>query len=85
MNATATDLWPAAAIWPTQDDLPPAGSAALPETPLRVLHVIPALGQGGAERLLADLVRHAPDGLVHRIISLTDQPAFFDGSYRDPG
>ncbi|WP_431269963.1 glycosyltransferase [Dankookia sp. P2] len=49
-----------------------------PAAPLRVLHLIPALGQGGAERLLAELVRHTPRLLHHRIISLTDQPAFFD-------
>ncbi|TDH61046.1 glycosyltransferase [Dankookia rubra] len=46
--------------------------------PLRVLHVVPALGQGGAERLLAELVRHTRRLLTHRIVSLTDQPAFFD-------
>lgn len=45
---------------------------------MRILHVIPALGQGGAERLLAELVRHTPRVLSHRIISLTDQSPFFD-------
>lgn len=45
---------------------------------MRLVHVIPALGQGGAERLLAELIRHTAHRVTHRIITLTAEPPFFD-------
>ncbi len=42
-----------------------------------VLHIIPAIGQGGAERLLSDIVARAGRRAEHRILTLTDMPAFF--------
>jgi glycosyltransferase involved in cell wall biosynthesis len=46
--------------------------------PHSVLHVIPAIGQGGAERLLSELVRRAPGHVRHHILSLTDDQTPFD-------
>lgn len=46
--------------------------------PQSVLHVIPAIGQGGAERLLSELVRRAPAHVRHHVISLTDDRSPFD-------
>jgi glycosyltransferase involved in cell wall biosynthesis len=45
---------------------------------LRVLHIITALGQGGAVRLLADLISHSSSGFSHQVVSLTDETPFFD-------
>ncbi|WP_187829934.1 glycosyltransferase [Siccirubricoccus phaeus] len=45
---------------------------------LRVLHVVPTVDQGGAQKLLADLVSHAPPWATHRIIALTGDPPFFE-------
>ncbi|WP_135470558.1 glycosyltransferase [Crenalkalicoccus roseus] len=47
-------------------------------SPLRVLHIIPALQQGGAERLLAELVTRAGEGLTHSVLTLTGDRPFFD-------
>src|ERR1051326_7916021 len=44
---------------------------------LRVLHVIPALGQGGAERLLADLVSRMED-IEHHVLVMIREPPFFN-------
>jgi glycosyltransferase involved in cell wall biosynthesis len=43
-----------------------------------VLHIITALGQGGAVRLLADLISHSGSGFAHQVVSLTDETPFFD-------
>jgi glycosyltransferase involved in cell wall biosynthesis len=45
--------------------------------PPLVVHVIPALGQGGAERLLSDIIAHAAGRAEHRILALTDTAPFF--------
>lgn len=46
--------------------------------PLRVLHILPSLGQGGAERLLAELVARGEGEVEHRVLTITRGPAFFD-------
>jgi len=43
-----------------------------------VLHIITALGQGGAVRLLADLIAHGSSGVAHQVVSLTNETPFFD-------
>lgn len=45
---------------------------------MHVVHVIPALRQGGAERLLADLVRRSPSGLRHTVVTLLDEEPFYE-------
>ena len=49
---------------------------------LRVLHIIPTLGPGGAERLLGDLTRRTSPAIEHVIVSMTDDPPFFPVSCR---
>lgn len=41
--------------------------------PLRVLHVITGLGQGGAESVLFRLATHAGEPVEHVVVSLTDE------------
>ncbi|MGU9982518.1 glycosyltransferase [Phreatobacter sp. HK31-P] len=48
------------------------------ENPHSVLHIIPAVGQGGAERLLSELVRRAPAHVRHHVLSLTNDQTPFD-------
>jgi len=49
---------------------------------LRVCHVIPALGPGGAERVLADLTNAPSARVAHSIIAMTaDSPAY---QFRSP-
>ncbi|MFC7474689.1 glycosyltransferase [Dankookia sp. GCM10030260] len=67
----AADLHVGAAWSFRQPAAPSAGR------PLRIVHVVPAIGQGGAERVLAELVRHTPH-VLHRIVTLTAGPPFFD-------
>ena len=43
-----------------------------------MLHIITALGQGGAVRLLADLIAHGSSGVAHQVVSLTNETPFFD-------
>ena len=43
---------------------------------LRILHIVPGLGQGGAERVLAELCRQG--GAEHEVLSLTAGAPFFD-------
>ena len=50
-----------------------AGSAAMSARPLRVLHVITGLGQGGAESVLFRLATHAGEPVEHVVVSLTDE------------
>jgi glycosyltransferase involved in cell wall biosynthesis len=52
--------------------------ASMSGAPLRILHVIAGLDQGGAEAVLARLVGVGDPGLRHQIVSLTD-----DGYYGD--
>jgi glycosyltransferase involved in cell wall biosynthesis len=62
-------------------DLSRLDPAPLPTTdaqPVRVLHIIPALGQGGAERLLAELLARGAGRVRHSVLTLLDQPPFFD-------
>jgi glycosyltransferase involved in cell wall biosynthesis len=44
----------------------------------RVLHVIPSLGQGGAERVLASLLRCQRSSVDHHILSLLSDAPFFN-------
>jgi glycosyltransferase involved in cell wall biosynthesis len=43
---------------------------------MKVLHVVPSLEQGGAERLLRLLVEFAPPGREHVVATLLDRPVF---------
>ncbi len=45
---------------------------------LRILHVTPALTQGGAERVLAELCAGGGDRAEHEVLSLTAGAPFFD-------
>ena len=47
--------------------------AAMSARPLRVLHVITGLGQGGAESVLFRLATHAGEPVEHVVVSLTDE------------
>jgi glycosyltransferase involved in cell wall biosynthesis len=49
---------------------------------IKVLHIIPTLGAGGAERLLGDLTRRTSPAIEHIIVSMTDDPPFFPVSCR---
>lgn len=42
-----------------------------------VVHLIPAVGQGGAERLLSEIVQRADGRAEHHILAMTDTPPFF--------
>ena len=44
--------------------------------PLRVLHVISGLGQGGAEAVLCRLVESTPGEVRHMVVSLTDEGVY---------
>lgn len=44
---------------------------------LRVLHIAPDLGQGGAERVLWQMARRSGDGMDHRLLLMQDR-VFFD-------
>jgi glycosyltransferase involved in cell wall biosynthesis len=43
-----------------------------------VLHVIPSLRQGGAEKILSTVVTRLMDGYRHHIVTLLDDAPFFD-------
>jgi glycosyltransferase involved in cell wall biosynthesis len=51
--------------------IPPAGKAT-------VLHIIPSLRQGGAERILSTVVTRTSDLYRHHIVTLLDGEPFFD-------
>jgi glycosyltransferase involved in cell wall biosynthesis len=51
--------------------IPPAGKAT-------ILHIIPSLGQGGAERILSTVVTRTADRYRHHILTLLDGEPFFD-------
>jgi glycosyltransferase involved in cell wall biosynthesis len=51
--------------------------AGVQDVKLRVLHVIPSLGQGGAERLLADLISAQGSETDHHVIKLLAGEPFF--------
>ena len=44
----------------------------------RVMHVITGVGQGGAEKILSDVVARRPEGSDHFVVSLSAGPPFFD-------
>ncbi len=46
------------------------------DRPLRILHVITGLGQGGAEAVLLRLVLGAADPSLHTVVSLTDEGVY---------
>jgi glycosyltransferase involved in cell wall biosynthesis len=46
--------------------------------PPRVLHIVPTLGQGGAERVLSNLVTGTTGRAGHEVITILNRPAFFD-------
>ena len=43
-----------------------------------ILHIIPSLRQGGAEKILSTVVSQMTDAYAHRIITLLDDAPFFD-------
>jgi glycosyltransferase involved in cell wall biosynthesis len=43
-----------------------------------ILHIIPSLQQGGAERILSDVVTQMVGDHHHHIVTLLDEPPFFD-------
>lgn len=43
-----------------------------------ILHIIPSLRQGGAEKILSTIVTRTTDAYAHHIITLLDDPPFFD-------
>ncbi|ADK86125.1 glycosyl transferase group 1 [Desulfarculus baarsii DSM 2075] len=45
---------------------------------MKILHVIPSLGQGGAEKMLALLVNHPAPGQEHHIATFIDGAPFYD-------
>ena len=53
------------------------GSSASQITP-RVMHVITGAGQGGAEKILSDIVARRPEGSDHFVLSLASGQPFFD-------
>ena len=44
----------------------------------RILHIIPSLRQGGAEKILSTVVTQTADAYAHQIVTLLDDPPFFD-------
>ncbi len=48
--------------------------------PLVVLHIIPTMGQGGAERLLHALASAPAEGQRHIVLTLFDESLFTDGA-----
>lgn len=53
-------------------------SVAGSEASLRVMHVITSAAQGGAQRLLSDIIARRPEGSEHSVLSLTEGDPFFD-------
>ena len=49
---------------------------------MKILHVIESLDDGGAERVLLDIVRHAPEDAEHSILCLTAPGALADEAGR---
>lgn len=45
---------------------------------LRILHIVPLLGQGGAERVLSNLVVGSQGKAEHEVVTILDAPAFFE-------
>lgn len=45
--------------------------------PVRVLHVIPSLAQGGAEAMLSTLLTQQQEGVHHSVVTLLDAPQHF--------
>src|SRR5689334_22125513 len=43
-----------------------------------ILHIIPSLRQGGAERILSDVVTKLGGDHRHHVVTLLDEPPFFD-------
>lgn len=43
----------------------------------RVMHVITGVGQGGAEKMLSDIIARRPEGSEHSVLSLTAGEPFF--------
>ena len=48
---------------------------------VKVLHIIPALGQGGAERLASELTARAPPDMHHVVVSMVGDSPFFPMSH----
>lgn len=56
--------------------------------PIRILHVVGAMNQGGAETLLMELYRHIDRSLVQfdfLVYNYTENPGFFDGEIQEMG
>lgn len=45
--------------------------------PLKILHLIPNLRQGGAEAMLSSLVNQPQDGIEHAVCTMMQEPPFF--------
>lgn len=45
---------------------------------LKVLHVVPTVGGGGAERILTELIKSSSDVAAHQIVSMTAGEPFFE-------
>ena len=43
-----------------------------------ILHIIPSLRQGGAEKILSTVVTQTTEAYAHHIVTLLDDPPFFD-------
>ena len=48
-----------------------------------ILHIIPSLRQGGAEKILSTVVSQMTDAYAHRIVTLLDDAPFFDHGTAD--
>ena len=48
-----------------------------------IIHIIPSLRQGGAEKILSTVVSQMADAYAHRIVTLLDDAPFFDHGAAD--
>lgn len=48
-----------------------------------ILHIIPSLRQGGAERILSDVVTKLAGATRHHVVTLLDEPPFFERGNAD--
>ena len=53
--------------------------------PIKVMHVIPTLGSGGAERQLANLVCNTSPEIIEHIVCMIEDNDFFGSSIRSAG
>ncbi|MET0751971.1 MAG: glycosyltransferase [Pyrinomonadaceae bacterium] len=53
--------------------------------PIKILHLVPTLSSGGAERQLANVVRGTSREIVNHVICVIGEPYFFSKDIRDAG